>query len=497
MKRSIIGAFVVLMAGVALQGQQAYRCVETVGSGGAFSLACAPETVTPPPPVVTAPTITSLTADPSQIAAGASSALRWTLGGGAPVSLSLNQGIGGVPASTRSRTVTPTATTSYTLTATNTAGTVTRSVTVTVNVPPPPASNIWPAREVDPEVLGQCSADVHDRTLVDGGDGFRYYTWHAQLDPSGCVYKHEHGHDPGPATSAMVAHLKANTYGFSAAKVAELVAAVQRPWLFGYAAKRMPMPGEPMGHAEPHAGFKWFYALHREQNDEGRYSEMIAGHVAHMGTGGVGRYRMPHHSVESRQFHVPSGSYQITNRMFNFGGADMVCAPRQNPTRDFITILTSRCGIDSPYEIWSGHAEVWQGGTMLARFFSTPAAFDPITVRNASNDAELVYAWDPRVLVTRNHDGDSWAGFRGCNREAYAQPGIYEAAGHYSVWVDIPSGQVVPAGAVNAVQQWFYSPIATFDHRGSTPVNGEAKGNQAFKMPRPNCGMSALLGLKN
>ncbi len=49
---------------------------------------------------------------------------------------------------------------------------------------------------VDPTILGTCSAAAHDKWVVDGGDGFKYRTWHPQTDPSGCVYGHEHGDNP-------------------------------------------------------------------------------------------------------------------------------------------------------------------------------------------------------------------------------------------------------------------------------------------------------------
>ena len=53
------------------------------------------------------------------------------MSGGAPTTLSIDNGVGGVLSLT-SRAVTPSATTTYTLTASNLAGTVTQSVTLTV-----------------------------------------------------------------------------------------------------------------------------------------------------------------------------------------------------------------------------------------------------------------------------------------------------------------------------------------------------------------------------
>ena len=53
---------------------------------------------------------------------------------------------------------------------------------------PHPDGPIWGA--VDPAVLGECPAEAHDAHVVAGGDGFRYRTWHPQVDPTGCVYAH-------------------------------------------------------------------------------------------------------------------------------------------------------------------------------------------------------------------------------------------------------------------------------------------------------------------
>ena len=80
---------------------------------------------------VVAPVIGSFAATPASITSGQSSTLAWTLSGGAPTTLSINNSVGSVLNSS-SRSVSPTATTTYTLTASNSAGSVTRTVTVTV-----------------------------------------------------------------------------------------------------------------------------------------------------------------------------------------------------------------------------------------------------------------------------------------------------------------------------------------------------------------------------
>ena len=78
------------------------------------------------------PSITSFTATPSTVDAGQASTLAWTVTGDAPITLTINQGVGTVTGQT-SKEVSPTATTTYTLTAENSSGEDTETVTVTVN----------------------------------------------------------------------------------------------------------------------------------------------------------------------------------------------------------------------------------------------------------------------------------------------------------------------------------------------------------------------------
>lgn len=132
MRRLWLVAILVGVLGAWGSAQQRLDCTQTLGANGAFTLACAPA------PAEGAPTITALISVPSTIDAGTSSRLSWTLGGGPVTSLRIDPGIGGVPATSRNRTVSPAATTVYTLTATGPGGSVTQTVTVTVRVPPPP-----------------------------------------------------------------------------------------------------------------------------------------------------------------------------------------------------------------------------------------------------------------------------------------------------------------------------------------------------------------------
>src|SRR5262249_38291060 len=48
--------------------------------------------------------------------------------------------------------------------------------------------------EVNPLILGDCPASVHDKYSVIGPDGLPYRTWHPIVDPeTGCNFAHEHG----------------------------------------------------------------------------------------------------------------------------------------------------------------------------------------------------------------------------------------------------------------------------------------------------------------
>lgn len=469
--RSLILGVALLLLSVQTPAQQRLDCVRVDGPNGTFSLSCAPETPPTPPP---APVNCAGTWSP------------WAPVPGPPGEWSAcQQDTGGQWRQSRQESrsfavTTPAANGGTACPASPEAREFVQSCTPPAPQPPPTSSAIWPARVVDPTVLGTCSADEHDRSLADGGDGFRYYTWHGPTGSNGCRYAHEHGGDPAPVVTALVSAINAHEAAgrYTATQAAVMRDAARAPMLMGRIARAMPMPTEPNGHVEPHEGFKVFYAYQGEQNDENRRSLITALFLTHMGTGGTGRFTMPHHSSIGKQVHR-DGPAQFTELMVNFGTANTVCNPRVAPTRDVIAILTSPCGIDSPYEIWTGHATILG----LARQIVTPAVFDPITVMNRSNPSELVYAWDPRVLVTRNHDGDSWAGFRGCNRESYAQMPTYFAAGFRDV------GTNAMGNAPGPFRQVLYSPTATSDIRGSDD------GNHAFKIRRNHCVPG--LGLKN
>lgn len=97
----------------------------------------APQQTTPAPapaPAAARPTAT-LTAEPSRIEVGQSVNLTWTTNGATDVSI--DKGIGTVPAS-GTRSVSPIETTTYTLRASGPGGNTTATATVTITPPPPP-----------------------------------------------------------------------------------------------------------------------------------------------------------------------------------------------------------------------------------------------------------------------------------------------------------------------------------------------------------------------
>lgn len=59
----------------------------------------------------------------------------------------------------------------------------------------------------------ECSQAVHDSYRAVGPDGALYTTWHSAIDPSGCVFGHEHGSDP----RAVLANYRP-IYGYTASK---------------------------------------------------------------------------------------------------------------------------------------------------------------------------------------------------------------------------------------------------------------------------------------
>ena len=340
------------------------------------------------------------------------------------------------------------------------------SVNATPTPTPTPAGTIWGV--VDPIVLGTCTAAQHDVYTVDGGDGYRYRTWHPQVDPSGCTYAHEHGDNPALTQSAEIA---------------------ASPVRFGYIGRRHPMPGEPNGHEEAHEGFKVFIANPGDVNDEGRVNRVYSRSVFHMGTGGPKRFNMPHHTAELRVIHPEFGLKAFTQLIMDTGSVGAVCDPRKPaPVKDVIQ-LNSPCKLNSGYEIWSTQQTVMFHGREVYRAFATPAVFDPITVFNPANPTELVYANDPRVAAIKNFP-DDWSKNRGCERESYAQPGYwYNGGGRTEYYTDAMGGELPSTDPMALKQE-----ISASDSISAPATND---GLVQFKMRRSYCQQASKLGLKN
>jgi hypothetical protein len=339
------------------------------------------------------------------------------------------------------------------------AGDPSNEVVLRAGAPTPGATPIFGM--VDPIVLGTCSAATHDTWVVDGGDGFRYRTWHPQVDPSGCVYAHEHGDAPALSASTAIS---------------------AQPVRFGYIGRRI-------DHEEAHEGFKVFIANPGDVNDEGRVNRVFSRSVFHMGTGGPKRFSMPHHSADIRVVHPEFGLAAFTQLMMDTGGTGAVCDPRSPaPVKDVIQ-LQSPCRLGSAYEIWSTTQSVMYQGRAVYTAFATPAVFDPITVLNPANPAELVYAWDARVAPIKLF-ADDWSHFRGCDRESYAQPGYWRNAGGPTTFYTDALGQQVPSTDPGALVQQ----VAAVDSIGAPATND---GLVQFKMRKSYCQQRARLGLKN
>lgn len=330
----------------------------------------------------------------------------------------------------------------------------TRQIDVIEPCTPPvttPGGTIWGT--VDADVLGDFTAAEHDVYTVDGGDGFRYRTWHPQC-VSGRCYAHEHGDDP---------------------------ASQRDPWVrehfdprMGYAARRMTSAAEPNGHNEAHDGYKVFVVNFGDINGEGRVNKTATTSMPHMGTGRAGRFALAHHSESLSE---NQGAYKVAfHLMADTGGVAAVCDPRAPaPTKDEL-MLGAPCKVDSPYAIWSMKAKVQQGGRVLLDQLITPAVFDPITVFNPANPTETVYAWDPRMAAGKNHP-DDWSDHRGCSRESYSILPKVETQGQTTdVYQTDVMGTVVAGG-----------PITVYLPRGLSGVPPNSSDIEQFKLRVDYC----------
>ena len=256
------------------------------------------------------------------------------------------------------------------------------------------------------------------------------------------------------------------------------------PVRFGYIGRRM-------DHEEAHEGFKVFVAIPGDVNDEGRVNRVFSRSVFHMGTGGPKRFGMQHHSAEIRLIHPEFGLKAFTQLMMDTGGVGAVCDPRKPaPIKDVVS-LNNACKLNSFYEIWSTTASVLFQGREIYRAFATPAVFDPITVFNAANPTEVVYAWDSRLDSSLNFPYNDRSGHRGCDRESYAQPGYWynSGTGRTTYYTDA-HGAELPSTDPGALAQ-----VISNNYSVGVPATND--GLVQFKMRRNYCGVRSALGLKN
>lgn len=275
-------------------------------------------------------------------------------------------------------------------------------------------------------LLGDCTAEVHDRFVAVGPDGATYRTWHPQVvpvdasDPSGptCTFAHEHGDDPSTSL------------------------ADPSPPLFEYAARRHGMD-------EAHEGFKVFVINRGTTNDEGRTATTSTRMVVHMGTGGARRFVERHHSLEF-DLVAPDGHEVHIMGMADTGFVGSICdreASLATPTRaDDVgrtVVVIPGVGCDaagSLYEIWTFTLDVGR-----ATVVASAAVFDPITVLDP---------YDPGQAVLTMSVYPQFGPQFGCDRESYHGPVLwYDAGGPTSFWTDA-MGELVGAGTVGAIEQF-------------------------------------------
>ncbi len=338
---------------------------------------------------------------------------------------------------------------------------------------------IYDAAPIAPEILGTCSAAVHDRYVATGPDGVRYRTWHPQVVDNGvggtCTFAHEHGADP--ATSQL---------------------ANAEPIVFDYVAHISELNGMPM--PEPHEGFKIHVVNAGQLNDEGRVSRVSAILLFHMGTGGVKRYVTSMHTL-AVQAQMPDGARVNVRGMADTGSAGSICA-RDRGTLDIgRTVMTlpgaaesanggQDCVTQSPYEIWQFTLSLTRnldGESALLQFIASLAAFDPITTMDPGDVTRSIYTGD----AFPNWPTNPW---RGCDREFYVGSALLRNAVAPQVWTDahgnVLNGAHTPADALLQI-----IPLGNvFDARSSASTwqtlatwpDGSDAGPQ-YKLRQPAC----------
>lgn len=384
---------------------------------------------------------------------------------------------------TATRTVAPSASP----TPTRPAPTSTRTVVASATPTTPPTATapagsggaIYDAAPIAPEILGTCSAAVHDRYVAIGPDGVRYRTWHPQVVDNGaggtCTFAHEHGVDPTTSTLPNA-----------------------EPIVFDYVAHISELNGMPM--PEPHEGFKIHVVNAGQLNDEGRVSRVSAILLFHMGTGGVKRYVTSMHTL-AVQAQMPDGSRVNVRGMADTGSAGSICA-RDRGTLDIgRTVMTlpgvgesanggQACVTQSPYEIWQFTLSLTRnldGESALLQFIASLAAFDPITTMDPGDVTRSIYSGD----AFPGWPTDPW---RGCDREFYVGSALLRNAVAPQVWTDAHGNvldgahtpadallQVIPLGNVFDAR----SSAATWQTLATWPDGSDA-GPQV-KLRQPTC----------
>jgi hypothetical protein len=343
--------------------------------------------------------------------------------------------------------------------------------------PPPTPDPVYGSVDpTDTELLGTCSAEVHDAYIVAGGDGYRYRIWHPRVDPSGCTFGHEHGEDPATQQDAMIR---------------------EAPLLFGQIGRKAALI-DPMIHEEPHVGFKVTVFNVGDLNSENRTNRMHATYLVHTGSGSPARGFIRFHSAVVRLFHPEFPTMRVSTQLMMDTGVlgDGACDPRTPaPARDIPRLdwntINPQCANNlDMYEIWNGMNGIVRNaaGVNVYQSFSIPAVRDPITVINPANPTEVVYAWDLRVMALLKFK-NSQTHFRGCSREFYNQFGYARNAGGLPQYTTDPFGFVVAADHPAALVQDV--PVA---QQLGLPVNSNGSG--AWKDDQRVCGPTPL-GLKN
>lgn len=376
------------------------------------------------------------------------------------------------PSRTPTFTATALPTNTPTATATNTpeptvthVHTATIAPTGVIGLPPVPA-----------DILGTCTAEIHDRYVTTGPDGRVYRTWHPQAvlvdesDPAGpkCRFAHEHGDNP----------LDSGVFS------------TMPP--FGYIAY---VSGHP---EEPHPGFKVAVGNKGEVNDEGRVMLIDSLVVFHMGTGSPNRYSQPHHSAIIA-VRLAGGQVARVQGLFDTFGVGSICQRdivnndsnfSNDIGRTVMTLQGTGCEVTSAYEIWLGALDIRNtAGQRVYQAFVTMATFDPITTLDPANPTALIYTVD--AFANRRNEAPFMGEFHGCDRENYHSAGNWYNNSSVTVYYTDAFGNTLPQGATGALRQ----EVARFS--GETiGISQRADGTlNQFKQRDDYC--AAGLGLKN